>query len=64
MNASAQAVGEQNRGGAAAGYALRSSRPTRPVYGSARDNQVVSELTETLRRIMASATALLGVRTC
>jgi GAF domain-containing protein len=63
MNASAQAVDWRNRGDTSVRYAVKPSRPTRPVYGAA-SSQATSELTETLKRIMASATALLGVNHC
>jgi GAF domain-containing protein len=64
MNASVQSVGERSKGDTTAGYTLKSARPTRPVYGAVSSNQAVNELTETLKRTMASATTLLGVRTC
>ncbi|HLV97862.1 MAG TPA: GAF domain-containing protein [Ktedonobacterales bacterium] len=64
MNASAQAVGKYNRTGVPAEHGAKSSKLTRPVYAVAPGNQGVNELSETLKRIMASATALLGVRNC
>ncbi|HEY7356072.1 MAG TPA: GAF domain-containing protein [Ktedonobacterales bacterium] len=63
MNASAQAVDARRWEETGVRYAVKSSRPTRPVYGP-HSNQATNELTETLKRIMASATALLGVTHC
>ncbi len=64
MNASAQAVDARKWGDTSVRYAVKPSRPTRPVHSAASSNQATNELTETLKRIMASATALLGVNHC
>lgn len=64
MNASARVVEELNRGDTNARYAVKSSRPTRPVYAAPASNQAVNELAATLKHIVANAVALLGVRSC
>ncbi|HEU5368259.1 MAG TPA: GAF domain-containing protein, partial [Ktedonobacterales bacterium] len=64
MNASAQVVDGRSREDTSVRYAMKSSRPTRPVHSAAVSSQATNELTETLKRIMASATALLGVNHC
>lgn len=66
MNASAQAVDGYYQGDTRARRIVQQPRPTltRPIYKAEQNNQVIGELTETLKRIMASATALLGVPNC
>lgn len=66
MNASAWSVYEGNQRDTRAGYRSQKNRSTltRPVYRMAQNNQALTELTETLKRIMVSATTLLGVPNC
>ncbi len=66
MNASAWSVGEGNQRETRASYRSQKNRSTltRPVYRMAQSNQALTELTETLKRIMVSATTLLGVPNC
>lgn len=64
MNASAQAVDERYKGDTTAAYDSRRPRSTRPLDGTANNSQAANELAETLKRIVASATMLLDVRSC
>jgi GAF domain-containing protein len=66
MNASAWSVYEGNRGDTSATPSVQKHRSTltRPVYRAVQNNQAINELTETLKRIMVSATTLLGVPNC
>src|SRR5262249_41421826 len=66
MNATARAVDGFNRGDTTARRAIQEPKPTltRPVQRGTSSNQAINELTETLKRIMASATSLLGVPNC
>ena len=66
MNATARAVDGFNRGDTTARRAIQEPKPTltRPVQRVTSSSQAIHELTETLKRIMASATSLLSVPNC
>lgn len=64
MNASARAVDERYKGDTTTAYAFRKAKSTRPLHDTANNSQAANELAETLKRIVASATTLLDVRSC